>query len=407
MLMFIAQMTLLLNNMAFTLFAILFLLNKLPATEYGILMYVLGLAAWMAVVMEYGFSLSMPKHLGQCKSNGARVSDIITSVLSARVMLLGVMTVLVIILMFLIGIPVFSIILGGALGGLQGGLPLWYYQGKRDLLLIALIDALFIVTGMALVFYASEVFVLSVTEILMIFLGVKTASLLVTNTIMILNAKLERVFDFTKGYSLLRAEYKTFVFCLSGSLYTSFNVVILAFFVSPALIGVYTSIERVIRICTSMIAPMTRALYPFMISQFKGSPAEAMRWWKIILVIYAVSGMLVAVAGLFWADTWMAWLFGQEFPSGYGNILRILILTVPCIAISNVLGNLYMLPNNMEKQASNIMLIAGFFNVFVSLVVVGYLGVLGMAAVVLAVELLILVLMSYFVFNKVKPALVS
>lgn len=61
-----------------------------------------------------------------------------------------------------------------------------------------------------------------------------------------------------------------------------------------------------------------------------------------------------------------------------------------------------MLPNNMEKQASSILLVAGAFNVLASLVIVNFFGILGMAEVVLVVEILILTLMSYFVSRKIR-----
>ena len=45
---------------------------------------------------------------------------------------------------------------------------------------------------------------------------------------------------------------------------------------------------------------------------------------------------------------------------------------------------------------------AGTFNVLASLVIVNFFGILGMAEVVLVVEILILTLMSYFVSRKIR-----
>ena len=57
---FFAQILLLINNAVFSLFSIFFLMSPLSKIDFGHVMYGLGLATWMAVIIEYGFSLSLP-----------------------------------------------------------------------------------------------------------------------------------------------------------------------------------------------------------------------------------------------------------------------------------------------------------------------------------------------------------
>ena len=127
-----------------------------------------------------------------------------------------------------------------------------------------------------------------------------------------------------------------------------------------------------------------------------------MKIWKKILVYYFVGASAITIVAFLMAKEIVLFIFEDGSYVEYINILQILIFTIPCIAVSNVLGGLFMLPNHMEKQASNILLMAGIFNVLASLVMVKFFGILGMAQVVLIVEFLILILMSYFVVIKIR-----
>ena len=399
---FFAQILLLINNAVFSLFSIFFLMSPLSKIDFGHVMYGLGLATWMAVIIEYGFSLSLPKYRSEKIQEGARLNELIATTLSAKLLLTLALSCIGVIFAVILNIPPSLIFLAILLGMAQGLLPVWFYQGQRQLLLVALIDAFFIVLGIAIVYYYTSWGGKSFIACLFVYALVRLFSALVTNFILMHQTATIQLAKLSLAINLLVSEKQTFIYTLAGSLYTSFNVVILGIFVSPMLIGIYISIERLIRLFTSMIAPMTRTLYPRMINEFKKSKIEAMKVWKKILLFYLLGSSAITVCAFLMSDNIILFIFKDDSYLVYANIFQVLIFTIPCIAVSNVLGGLFMLPNNMEKQASSILLVAGTFNVLASLVIVNFFGILGMAEVVLVVEILILTLMSYFVSRKIR-----
>lgn len=399
---FFAQLLFLINNAAYSLFSIFFLMGPLSKIDYGYVMYGLGLATWMAVIIEYGFSLSLPKHLNGKPSNDSSVQILISTTLVSKLLLTLILFCIAILFAVIFHISSSLVCLAIVLGMAQGLLPVWFYQGQRQLLLIALLDSFCVVLAIAIVYYYTLWGGKNYIFCLLTYALMKLCSAVMTNMMLMHQTATKHFATLSQSIALLVSEKQTFIYALASSLYTSFNVVILGVFVSPMLIGVYVSIERLIRLFTSMIAPMTRTLYPRMIAEFNKSKIDAMKIWKKILVYYFVGASAITIVAFLMAKEIVLFIFEDGSYVEYINILQILIFTIPCIAVSNVLGGLFMLPNHMEKQASNILLMAGIFNVLASLVMVKFFGILGMAQVVLIVEFLILILMSYFVVIKIR-----
>ena len=140
---FFAQILLLINNAVFSLFSIFFLMSPLSKIDFGHVMYGLGLATWMAVIIEYGFSLSLPKYRSEKIQEGARLNELIATTLSAKLLLTLALSCIGVIFAVILNIPPSLIFLAILLGMAQGLLPVWFYQGQRQLLLVALIDAFF------------------------------------------------------------------------------------------------------------------------------------------------------------------------------------------------------------------------------------------------------------------------
>jgi PST family polysaccharide transporter len=351
-------------------------------------MYTISFSAWLAIIIEYGFGISSTREIAGASDDKA-VEKIVSSTQSAKYLLiLGTLPVLALAVLFFPPFHAhwawaFSAWTLGVLAGLQ---PTYYYQGKEQLRIVgyAEVAASCCFLGGVLLFIrkpssAAILPVLLVLPRLLIFV------FLLKRLVTQLESSVARLWNLQGGLYFLKSTFPFFVFQAAVGLYTSFNVVFLGFFCSPAEVGIYASAERVMRAGVGFLAQFSNAVFPRLNALKNSGSSKLTRARRLTLLGMTVLGLLGMTVTWLIAPYISSYFFGEN-GARVKEVLEILALLVPAIALSNVFGFQFLIVDRKETIFNYIIFAAASLNGILAFFMVSTFQVKGMAVTWVLVE---------------------
>lgn len=387
------------------------LTRRIDAGEFGIYMYTISFAAWLSIFIEYGFNISSTREVAS-SARGEEIWRIVKGTQSAKV-LLSTMA-LPLLLIAAIFIPVFQghfywACAAWVLGFLSALSPIYYYQGKEKLRMVGITEA-----GSGLLTLVAVYFLINSTAdfyrlpLIMAIARLISFAVLTAGMYREIGTQSGQLFDFQDGWRALRTGFDIFVFQGAVSFYTSFNVVFLGFFCSPIQVGAYAAAERLMRAGLGFITQFSNAIFPRLNSLRMDQNLKMEQMRKAVLGGFLVIGLLGMLV-TWWAAPVIALYLFPASHTEVNEIVRILALLIPAIALSNVLGFQYLLVDRKERLFNRIIGFAAVLNIVLAYCLVNVWQVRGMAFSWVAVEWVVTLLLAISVFllsknKKGQPA---
>jgi PST family polysaccharide transporter len=174
------------------------------------------------------------------------------------------------------------------------------------------------------------------------------------------------------------------------TLYTSANVIFLGLLSTATQTAFYSTAEKIVRAAPRVFSPVATAVYPRIGNLIaRGEERRAARLTQLtLLLLFALSGA-IAIFLIVFAEPIVRLLYGEAFEPSI-QILRILALTLPMMALSVGLAQFVLVLRHMDREAVTVVVIAGVANVVLALSVTASHGALGLAWALVAVELVAL-----------------
>lgn len=370
----------------FPLMVVPYLARVLKPAGYGMVLLAQSLAVWLALVVEYGFGLSATREVARHKGDQARLSDIVSGVLGAQVLLSLVAIGIAAAHAWSVGsfraAPEYAWLAWLAAVAQALG-PVWYFQGQERMLYPASLNV--VVRGITAA--ATLLWVRQPDDGWKV-LGLQAAGGLIVSLLTV--ARMHREVPRKRpGLPAIRGAlqmgWSMFFFRAAVSLYTTANTLILGMFVPPSEVAFYASPEKVSKAVLSGLSPISQALYPRMSAMVAQDVERARRVGRLALVSMGSLGLFLGVATWLASPAIVRLLFGPGYEPAV-PVLRVLAWLVPLIAISNVLGIQWMLPCGMDRAFNLIIFCSGILNVALSSILAPRFGAVGMAVAVLVTE---------------------
>jgi len=184
----------------------------------------------------------------------------------------------------------------------------------------------------------------------------------------------------------LRESWRLFISSAAVTLYTSANAFLLGLLSSTAQTAYFSAGEKLVRAAPRVIAPITTAVYPrvgHLVAH--GEEARAARLTRVTVLVTAALSGAVALILVVLAEPIIQLLYGEAFGPSV-EILRLLAVLLPVIAISGGLGNLILLTHHRDREIVAIVVTAGLVNIVLAVLIAPRHGAVGMAWVLLVVE---------------------
>jgi PST family polysaccharide transporter len=369
---------------------IAYLARVLRPETFGLVLLAQAFGIWLAMIPEYGFSLSAGRAIARAAGDNARIAVISHSVNAGKALLaLSALPVCLVAYYAVAGFHAHPAFLIGA--GLyavaQGFDPIWLFQGTERQFLYAIISsaARALLLGLTLILVRSPedgglVMFIQALAVALVFAG---GWIYLRRTFP--HERLRR----SEVAATLRENWHTFQFRWVQALTTTSSVVILGI-VSPAGVQAFGSAERIIRNCLGLLGPISAAGMP-RISRLMGTDADAAG--KVARLSFAVMvgfGSLAGISIFLLAPLIVKILLGPAYEF-VTPVLRIVSLALPFAAASNMLGVQWMLPLGLDRTLVKATLVAGLLNL-AGCAILGYLyNAMGVAVTMVSVEAVLLI----------------
>lgn len=348
-----------------------------------------ALAAWLLLLLDYGFDLSATRAIAQARGSVRDIREIVWNVQYAKLLLVPIAIVLM--LIAYATIPALQdanrLMLWTVLFGIIRGLnPLWFFQGMEQMRGAVLTDTAGKVLGALSVF----LFVREASD------GWKVLALQALFAALacgILTTRLLRIapptpWSMAKAMGELRRSWALFVFRASGTLYMQANTIILSVFSTPLAVAAYGGAERIVRAAINLLEPMTRLFLPRISFLAAADPRAAANMISRCLLILgvgsAVAGAMISLA----APLLVPLLLGEGYEAAV-PVLRWLALLLPIVTVATVLGAFWALPHKRDKLVLGATLIAGATNLALAALLVPSMDAKGMTIAVVFAEAIV------------------
>lgn len=379
------------------------LARVLQPDGWGEVLFVQSFAAWLTILLEYGFGFSATRSIAKATAFDEPVTTIVSGVLGAKALLTGISFLLT--LTLFLTVPAISrrpdylwLAWVGAIA--QGFIPIWYFQGKQRLTVVALLSVIMRV----LVTIATIIWVRSLEDGWKV-LFVQSAANIVLTIICLGWMYRELPFQLPTRHHVqnsLRTGWPTFIFSLSSSLYSTANSFVLGLRSTPTQVAFYGGAEKTHRAFLTPFGPLGQALYPHMVEtvalDYKRAKANALK----VLVVTSAVGLGVGVLAFLGASLWVRLLLGQNYTESVA-VLQIMALQLPITGVSRILGLQWMMPLRMESVLNWIVAAGAVTNITLAFILAPIYGAVGMAMAFVTTEALIALLMAVAIQRSQYP----
>ena len=353
-----------------------------------------ALAAWLVMVMEFGFELSGTRALARARTDSVERASVVHGVTSAKLLLAPAVTVVLVIAFAVtpdlrvsnsglawFGTPLLGWTLLYVL--LRGLNPFWFFQGLERVGAAVLVDSgtrlaaaigvFFVVhepSDAPAVLALQAIAALAATLVLTLWMARDTAIALPT---------------IAKGIATLRAGLTLFAFRAASGGFAALNLFVVSLLGTPALVAVFGGADRIIRAGIGTLNPLTQAILPRVSFLRATDAAAADRLVQRSLIVTGGLGLLIGATAFIAAPLLVQLLLGPGY-EGAVPLLRILAILPPLVAVDTVLGLHWAVPHGHDRPFLATMLIAGTLNLFLAIALIPRFGAEGVSAAVVLAE---------------------
>jgi len=335
--------------------------RTLGVHDYGVVSLYTALAAFLGVLIEFGFDWYGTREVAQSAADTARCRRILWNVTAARLLVCAVVGVVSTgaLLMFR-GSGEWPLILASAFYLFGFALDAnWYLRAlERTQLLLRITVGVRMAGVVLLVLIVTAPGDLAAALWSYAFISLATSAL-TWIVLLRLGLAARAPVDFGDIARLLRGSGVILFGNLNGAMLTNGGIALLGFTADPATVGAANLALRVRMAGDAVLLPLKQLGFVRISSFAKDSRARAVNVGRRVLVaLVAVATVVAAIAA--WSAPWVAhYVFKAELPTAIG-LIALLALSIPVNAAGNLFGMQSLIAFGHERAYTAILLVAAF-----------------------------------------------
>jgi PST family polysaccharide transporter len=387
-------------NYVLPLFIIPFLERQLGLERFGLVMLAQYLMAFCVAFADFGFNVTATREISIIKSHGGDYSSIYFRVFWARLVLLMIVFGLLCALVFAVPRfrvewPIYLLSFGAVIG--QTLLPDWFFQGIERMRLLTVVNVmakvLFTILLILFISQPQDYFYVPIFNSL----GFLIAGV-VMFTISMRYVSWQWP-DFRNGKSFYRESSQIFVSNIFSQLSYAANGLILGFFAGDAIVGIFSAFDKLIIAVKKMFIPFYQAMFPFMARKTYKEQQALMSKLKPGVATVGV----LACGGIILLGSWIIeLLYADEAILQNVHLFKWMGLIAIFTSLSSLFHSLYAPARKLFKNRMYMMVMAGIFNIMLSLIIVPLYGLIGTVAAAILTEFVLLIIAAYYYRKDLK-----
>ncbi|MFN8242244.1 MAG: oligosaccharide flippase family protein [Bacteroidales bacterium] len=375
------------SNLILFLITIPFLFRVLGSDLYGLIVFAQAIVFYFSVFINFGFNLTATRDISVNRADRFKVSEIVSSVLTLKILLflfsMGVMVSLTLL------IPEFikhrTLFILAMLAGLSEALfPVWYFQGIEKMKYITFINVTTRIIATVFVFILIDSPGDYVYYPLVIGLGTVTGAIAALAVVFYKHGIEFRLVKPGLLREYFRENLTYFLSNVSTQIYANANKVIIGALIGLSHLAYYDIADKVVYILRVPYSLIGQTLLPRM------SRNKNVSFLNRLIILTLVLTLFLLVAVMIFSDLIVRYFSGNNNPEA-ANILRILSVALLPMIISLFYGDILLITLSRKIEY----LKTRFFGMLFYFVLISILFISGFLDVITAA--ITLVLLEFFI----------
>ncbi len=343
-------------------------------------------AAWAAMLMNFGFSLSASREVAISQEDPAKLSEIFSSVLAAK----GMLACIVVLLAVFAGhyVQIFrespAFLFAALLIATMNGMNLtWFFLGLERVRFITFFDLAAktcSLVGVLLTVKGPQ----DAWKVLA-FQGVGATIPAAAGMVIALRYAKIKVPSLARTWQSIAQSWSFFLVNSIITFYGSANVMILGTVQSARIVGFYSGGDKTVRPFCNLFGPITQALYPRISIltgvNFREASRLAFRSMRILVSLGFAMGLIVSIS----APLIVKVMLGNDYLASI-PVIRLLAWLIPLTAAGFCVGQQGMLPFGFEKIFVRTVMVSAIIDVSLAFVFSSKVGAVGLVLAMLIAE---------------------
>jgi len=398
---FISLVILQFINIVLPLLLIPYLIRVLGIEGFGIYSFVLAIVLYGVKLSDYGFSLSATYHISLNQNNKQKKDEVFSSVLSIKLLIvIAYITFLTPLIFFVDKLFLYKEYIFLSYGVLFGYLmfPMWFFQGVEKMKYIMYLNSFlkffFIISVFIFVNESSDLYLLFLLNSIAIFItGVMALYVAITKFDITLSWQ-----PWSQLYFYLKDGWYIFTSKIAVEFYTTVNIIILGFFVSPTVVGYYAIAEKIIHAIGGLLDPLTRTVYPYLVNVYQDSSDSFMvRNKQLALLIFAIM-FPISLIVMFFAEPILSIITGGVPAELSVKALKVLSLALMVYLYGSQFTNI-LVTIKETKFLNKVLLSTALINTILAPILIYFYGVIGLVWLNVFIVFFMVIIKGYYIIN--------
>ncbi len=376
-----------------------FLARALGIEQLGKLAFCTAFVQYFSTLVVYGFNLDVTKEIAISRNNPEKISSIIRSTLTARLLLLTLAFLLILPVVALLeelrkNVGLVSIICLQIVG--EALFPMWYFQGMESMQWISFMQIVLRASAalgiIAFVRSENDLLLAGAFQAMPIFLGGWIGLLKMYH----LQRSQFQVSSMREAIERLKSSWTIFLSMLSVTLYTNTNMFLLGLFAPMENVGYFAVAEKVIRAAMSLPTVVAQAIYPRVSALFSASIEDAKSFLRRIAWLGTLALMLLGVLLVFMAEFICQVIAPRSLPTS-AFLIRLMAFLPLILFWDNIYGTQILLNFNRKREFSIAVFTSGVVSIVIGLLTFSTLKEVGASLSFIASQVTLMLMMFLFV----------
>ena len=380
-----------------------YLVKVLGVEKYGLIAFAQAFIQYFNILTDYGFNLSATREISIHRENKEKVSEIFSSVMIIKFILLVVSLIIMSVIVFsfdkfkrdwLIYYLTFGIVIGQVL------FPVWFFQGMERMKYITYLNILaksiFTVAIFIFVQEQSDFWIVPLlTSVGFIIAGLWSLWIIKNN----FNIK----FKFQEKQTIIYHLYEGWYVFISGMYTLSYTLsipLILGILTNNTILGYYSISEKIIKSISSLYLPLNQAIYPYVNKLIQTSEKKAKEFILKLLIFSGIIMLIISIIIYFSSEYIICFIAGEVLIEAV-IVLKVLSLFPFIITIARIFSFNYIISFGYKKELSTLYFISALISIPITLLLIICFQEIGAALAVIIIESFVNILMAKLIFNKI------
>lgn len=374
---------------------------------YGVVATAQSAAVLLALLTEFGFNVTAVRRLSQYRNEPEKLRQVVNDVFFLKLLLLGITLLLFAGLTFTIPhfrihsklfLFSFLIIAGQAL------IPYWYYQGaeafNKTIIPVAIGKLLSVFLIFVLVKSDADAYWVN-----LIFGGTAVLSGILLHISIYRSHKISfRLVRWKNLKDELTGGLPIFLASISVVVYANSVLLILSFYLTPYLLGIYSIIDKIIQIFRSLLTVFHQVTYPRLCTLIQEEQAKAMAFLKQVYMgiwILVITGCLI----LFFGAPYILQYFIKDQAAINSGVVILHQMSFICLIVSfNMPFYQILLANRNDWLTARVQIPSAIISLLLNLLLVPFWGISGTIVTVYLIEASVTALFLYYAWPYLRRA---